>query len=84
VANEDHTPGGPPPDVLFRRLRAVSVIVILGLIVFLVVVDALGRLIVDPSFRVSEVFLGTLVGALTLALGLEITSRLPIGRSNGR
>lgn len=65
------------PDRLIQRLRGVSIVVILGLLVFIVVVDSLGRLLLDPSFRVSEIFLTALLGALTLALGLEITSRLP-------
>gem|GEM_PF-1887923 len=71
VANET------PPDRLIQRLRAVSAAVILALIVFLVVVDAVGRLFITADFRVSEVFLGTLVGALMLVLGIEVASRIP-------
>lgn len=47
------------------------------MIVLLVVVDTLGRLLVDPNFHASELFLGTLIGALLLLLGIEGVSRLP-------
>lgn len=47
------------------------------MIVLLVVVDTLGRLLVDPGFHASELFLGTLIGALLLLLGIEGVSRLP-------
>lgn len=72
---DDRTP--QTPDRLIQRLRAVAGVVILALIVFLVVVDSFGRLLVSPDFRVSDVFLGTLVGALLLVLGIEVASRIP-------
>ncbi len=54
------------------------------MIVLLVVVDTLGRLFIDPSFRASELFLGTLIGALLLLLGVEGISRLPGLPKGGR
>ena len=47
------------------------------MIVLIVSVDTLGRLLVDPQFHASELFLGTLIGALLLLLGIEGVSRLP-------
>jgi Mn2+/Fe2+ NRAMP family transporter len=64
-------------DKLLGRLRLIAGAVILLMIVLLVTVDTLGRLFIDPSFRASELFLGTLVGALMLVLGIEVVSRLP-------
>lgn len=58
-------------------------VVILILIVFVVLTDLLGRLFVDGSFRVSDAMLGTLIGALLLLVGIDISTRLPwdkIGR----
>jgi hypothetical protein len=40
-------------------------------------VDTLGRLLLDPNFHASELFLGTLIGALLLLLGIEGVTRLP-------
>lgn len=70
-------------EVLLRRLRLIAGAVILVMIVLLVVVDTLGRLYVDPTFRASELFLGTLIGALLLLLGIEGVSRLPGLPKNG-
>ena len=64
---------------MLRRLRLVTVGVILAMIVLLVTVDTFGRLFVDPAFHSSELFLGTLIGALLLMLGIEGVSRLPWG-----
>lgn len=55
---------------LIRRAQIIAAGVILALVVLLVVVDTLGRLFIDPTFRVSEIILGTLVGALLTLLGL--------------
>lgn len=52
----------------------------LGLVVLLVVVDSLGRLFIRPDFHVSELFLGTLVGAVLVLAGIEGITRLPGGR----
>lgn len=71
----------PPRDAaeerLLRRLRLIAGSVILTMIVLIVTVDTLGRLLVDPTFHASELFLGTLIGALLLLLGIEGVARLP-------
>jgi hypothetical protein len=65
---------------LLRRLRVIASIVILACIVLTSVVDPLGRLFIDRDFHASEVFLGTLVGALVVLLGLSLP-RMPGSRS---
>jgi hypothetical protein len=67
----------PAEERLLRRLRLIAGGVILVMIVLLVTVDTLGRLYVDPNFHASELFLGTLIGALLLLLGIEGVARLP-------
>ncbi len=75
----------PAEERLLRRLRLIAGSVILLMIVLLVVVDTLGRLFIDPTFRASELFLGTLIGALLLLLGVEGISRLPgLPKGNGK
>lgn len=69
---------------VLSRLRVVSGAVILGLIVLLVVADTAGRLFVRPDFRVGELFLGSLIGALMLLVGIDVAARLPGGKSNGK
>lgn len=72
-------------DRLLQRLRFIAGAVILACIVFLVVIDPIGRLFVSPDFHVSELILGTLVGALLVVLGIEGVTRLPFGGGrNGR
>lgn len=66
----------PTEERLLRRLRLITIFVILLMVVLLVVVDTLGRLFVDRDFHASELFLGTLIGALLLLLGIEGASRL--------
>jgi len=73
----DENPRDPAEEKLLRRLRLIAGGVILTMIVLIVVVDTLGRLLVDPAFHASELFLGTLIGALLLLLGIEGVSRLP-------
>lgn len=68
--------GGGDEGYLRGRFRLVAGLVILGCIVFLVVVDALGRLFVRPDFHVGDVFIGTLVGAVLLLAGVEGISRI--------
>lgn len=63
-----------------RNLRLVAGIVLLLLIVFVVLVDLLGRLFIDASFRVSDLMLGTLIGALLLVAGIDISKRWPGGK----
>lgn len=71
-------------EKLLRRLRVIAGAVILTMITMLVTVDTFARLFVDPSFHASELFLGTLIGALMLLLGVETVSRLPKIGGNGR
>lgn len=82
----DDTPDAtraPAEERLLRRLRLIAGGVILTMIVLLVVVDTLGRLLINPEFHASELFLGTLIGALLLLLGVEGVSRLPSIPRNG-
>ena len=76
----DERGGDPAIDVteerLLSRLRRISVGVILLMVVLLVVVDTIGRLLV-PGFHASELFFGTLVGALLMLLGIEGITKLP-------
>lgn len=73
----------PRPEVqaaeerLLRRLRNIAVIVILVCVLLTAVIDPLGRLFIDPTFHASEVFLGTLLGALVVLLGLQSLPKLP-------
>ena len=62
-----------------RRLRGRAALVLLGLIIILVLVDVFGRLLVDPSFRVSDLMMGTLIGAFLLLVGIDISHRWPFG-----
>jgi hypothetical protein len=54
-----------------QTLRWIAGAVSLFLLVFLVIIDSLGRLFVDRNFHVSEVIFGTLGGILLIILGLE-------------
>jgi len=60
------------------RLRLVAAAVLLALIVLIVLVDVFGRLLVDSSFRISDLMLGTLIGALLLLVGIDVAKRWPI------
>lgn len=70
----------PAEERLLRRLRLIAGYVIVAMIVLLVTVDTLGRLLIDRDFHSSELFLGTLIGALLLLAGIETVNRLPGGR----
>lgn len=78
----EHDPADLDEARLLRRLRVISGLVVLALIALLVLVDSFGRLIVRNDFHVSELFLGTLVGALLLLVGIDVAARLP-GRHDG-
>lgn len=67
----------PAEERLLRRLRLIAIGVILTMIVLLVTVDTLGRLFIDPQFHASELFLGTLVGAMIPLLGVVGVTSLP-------
>lgn len=85
MAGDDHKAShqpDPAEERLLRRLRIITGVVILTMIVLLVIADTLGRLLVSPDFHASELILGTLVGALMLLLGIEGLTRLP-GTKNG-
>ncbi len=74
----DETPRhDPAEEKLLRRLRLIAVGVILVMIVLLVTVDTLGRLFIDSQFHASELFLGTLVGAMIPLLGVVGITSLP-------
>lgn len=73
----DETRHDPAEERLLHRLRLIASGVILTMIVLVVSVDTLGRLLLDPTFHASELFLGTLIGALMLLLGVEGVTRLP-------
>lgn len=79
MAGDDHRsrPKTAAEDELLRKLRVIAGGVFLVCIVFLVVIDPLGRLFLDPNFRTSDLALGTLIGALLLIIGIETASRLP-------
>ena len=66
----------PTEDRLLQRLRRITVGVMVLMVVLLVVSDTFGRL-VDPAFHASELYFGTLVGAILVLLGVEGISRLP-------
>ncbi len=77
MAGDNPSGGGQREGRDRSRLRVIAGAVILGCVVFLVVVDTLGRLYVDKDFHVGDVFIGSLLGALLLLLGVEVSSRLP-------
>jgi hypothetical protein len=63
------------------RLAALGTATVL--IAFTVVVDSLGRLLIDATFHVSEVIFGSLLAAWTTLLGLESASLVRAIRRNG-
>jgi len=73
-------PADPTEEKLLRRLRLIAGIVVLAMIVLQVLVDNLGKLLIDPNFHASELILGTLVGTLIILLGIETVSRFPGGK----
>lgn len=77
VDDERPSSGGSEEGRDRSRLRLVAGAVILACIVFLVVVDALGRLFIRADFHVGDIFIGSLLGALLLVIGVEGASRLP-------
>jgi hypothetical protein len=67
-------------DKLRHRLRLIAGITFVGLVVLMVGADTVGRLFFNPNFHVSEIFLGTIVGAILVLAGVEGLSRLPGGK----
>lgn len=72
---QDKRPGAEDDNEL-RALRRSAIKVFIALSVFLVVIDALGRLFRDPSFRIDAVIAGLVFGTLLSLLGLEGIARL--------
>lgn len=67
-------------EKLLGRLRLIAAGVILAMVVLIVTVDLFGRLFINPEYHSSELFLGTMIGALLLLLGIEgVSSRLGKG-----
>lgn len=62
--------------------RGIALATTTVLIVFTVIVDNLGRLLLDATFHVSEVIFATLVASWTTLLGLEGIRRLRNGGSS--
>lgn len=76
-------PNEPTDESRFLRLwRLVAIATDTALIAFTTVVDTLGRLYIDPHFRVSEFVFGALVSAWLILLGFEGASY--INRIRGR
>lgn len=73
---DDLQPKDPATEGLERRLRVIAVGIMLLMVVLLVIVDTFGRLL-NPDFRVSELFFGTLVSAILMLLGIAGINRLP-------
>lgn len=59
------------------QLRVVALGVVLVLFAFAVVADILGRLFIRSDFYVSDIFFGTLIGAILLLVGVEAAARFP-------
>lgn len=79
MAGDDGKPEAPANvvDSLQRRLRVVVAAVFVVLLVALVVLDSVGRLLIDPNFRTSDFIFGTIIGAILLLLGVEGLNKLP-------
>jgi hypothetical protein len=74
-------PRQPDEGRLLRKLRIVCGVTMLALLAFLIIVDAIGRLFVDPGFHIDDIMVGSLLGALLLVLGVSgvVGFRLPGG-----
>jgi len=57
------------------RLRLVVVIILSLLVIFVTISDIGGRLFINPNFHISDLMLGSLIGALLLALGIDQAKR---------
>jgi hypothetical protein len=64
--------------------RVAAIVTTTLLIAFTVVIDALGRLIFDPTFHVSEIIFGSLIAAWLGLLGLESISFVRSIRNGSR
>lgn len=62
-------PSDPLEERLRRRLRVIAGATFLVLIVVLALVDTFGR---PAGLQVSELFFGSIMGALLLILGVEV------------
>lgn len=77
AGSDHHSPRrDPSEDRLLRRLRYISIGVVLGIIALQVVADTLGRLFLNAEFHSNELIVGTMVGALLALFGIEGITRL--------
>lgn len=83
AGDDPRLPNTPIEERLLRRFRVITLAVVLFLIGMLAIVDTVGKILISPEFHTSELFFGTLVGALLGLLGVEVINRLPVGR-NGK
>lgn len=70
-------PRSDSEDKLLRRLRVAGGAVTIVMLVLMVVADSFGRLFIDPTFHISDIVFGTLVGAMLALVGVEGLIRLP-------
>lgn len=70
-------PRSEAEETLLRRMRVLTLGVFLGCIVLTVVVDNVGRLLVDHDFHASEIFMLTLVGGVGSLVATELLARVP-------
>lgn len=62
-------------DPLLQRATVIAAYVLLGLVVFLVIAQVIGRVVVGPTFQVGDVLFGGVVGALLAVLGVATVIR---------
>lgn len=72
----------PNPQDFLRLWRLVAIGTCTLLIAFTTIVDTLGRLYIDPTFRVSEFLFGSLIAAWLGLLGIEGISLLKRARNH--
>ncbi len=72
-----HPPRSDAEQRLITRMRVATLVVFLGCILLIVVVDSVGRLLVDRDFHASDVFLLTLVGGVSSLITVEVLARVP-------
>jgi len=56
-------------NAVLRRLRLWAGIVVIGLVAFVVIADTVGQF-ANATFRVNDIFLPTLIGALLALIGI--------------
>lgn len=74
----------PSDEQRFLRVwRLIAIGTDTVLIAFTTIVDTLGRLYIDPAFRVSEFLFGALISAWLILLGFEGISLINRVKGNG-